>query len=102
VCLHVLRFLFEVMKEGGVSVGHAYLRKIRKSKEYSTVVGAMITDISTKLNNLYQSVGNSNQDHPKLDALCDIITQLLEMTHESKKVIQQSYFTILLTIYSRY
>lgn len=63
--LHVLRFLYDLLKESGIFIAYQYLEKLKQSKEYSIILDSSFSDIKQRIQQLYEE-SDDFHDHPKI------------------------------------
>nr|CAG4718366.1 unnamed protein product [Naegleria fowleri] len=88
VCLHTLKYLYEVILDGGISVGLSFLEKIKQSDTYNTVLEGSISDIFIRLKDLQENCSQHELDSyiDKFKVIEDNILQTLT-TNSNMKIL---------------
>jgi ERCC4-related helicase len=85
-----MRYLYELVLESGITIGHTYINKIKQSSDYSKIIDPAFIDVANKVEQICQSIQGTLIDHPKLGILVNILKDYL--SSNNAKVFTCSIF----------
>lgn len=101
MCLHTLKYLYDITLEGGITVGFLYMQQVRKNNTYNTVLEGCMSDVFDRLKELMKEVQKDKlMDHPKLGILRNILLQE-HSNYSSTKEDRKNGFRVLIFVHHK-